>query len=104
MLNEIPWVSGMDAERPGVIPPAVAALDTLPGDLRGDELLRISAGEEIPGLAEELAVPLPPPRKEKRSALVGDQSAAGAAPSQSQPAQPPGAVSGPDRSKGGRPG
>jgi hypothetical protein len=99
-LEEIAWVSGMDAEQPGAVPPAVAALDTLPGEMSADELLRVSAGEMIPGLAEELAQPLPPPRKEKRPILLGECP--------TSPAPPPGAGSPPagpgaTRSKGNPP-
>jgi len=99
MLNEIPWVGGSDAERPGAVPPAVAAFDALPGELRDHELLRVSAGEEIPGLAEELAVPLPPPRKERRSVLLPDDQP----PPPPPPAGPPRPGPGAGRPKGSRP-
>ncbi len=64
MVEEIPWAVGDDAEKM-LEGTKVGEYDNLPGEMRDDELLRTSAGEDVPGLKEKVSQPLPPPRKRK---------------------------------------
>jgi hypothetical protein len=61
LLGSIPWVLGEDGRKLGA-GKALGRLDALPAELRDDEVLRIAAGESVPGLEEDFPRRLPPPR------------------------------------------
>jgi hypothetical protein len=94
MLEEIPWSYGRKAELLEAENPALAAADHMAVELRDDELRRLAAGEEVPGLEELATFKLPPPRKEKRSILLDELGQAGPASAPAPPAPPrrPGAA------------
>jgi hypothetical protein len=64
LIEEIPWAAGDDAYTV-LKGNKLLEYDDLPGELSADQLMRVAAGEEIPGLKEELAKRLPPPRRAK---------------------------------------
>jgi hypothetical protein len=69
MLNEIPWLTGADAER--AITGPLAEFDAGAGELRDHEVMEVSRGN-IPASTGELAgLVLPPPRP-RASVLMGD--------------------------------
>jgi hypothetical protein len=69
MVDEIPWAVGDHGEKmaEGTL---LGRLDKMPGELRDDEVLRISSGQTVPGLADDFPTKLPPARS-KPSKLLG---------------------------------
>jgi hypothetical protein len=69
MVNEIPWLVG-DQGGKVVKGTILGRLDEMAGELRDDEVLRLSSGESVPGLKIDFPRELPPPRT-KTSRLLG---------------------------------
>lgn len=61
MLENLPFASGDDAQKQ-FAGTEIGALDEGATELRADELMRLSAGEEVEGLEEIRNFELPPPR------------------------------------------
>lgn len=71
MLQEFPWTVGTEGE--ARLPPIVAAFDRGAVELRDEELLMSSAGEEPPGLAALKDLKLPEPSRRTGGARAGEQ-------------------------------
>jgi hypothetical protein len=69
MLDEIPWMTGQDAEK-ATGNTLIGRFDNMASELRDDEVLRIAAGDSVPDLADNFLDKLPPPRKQREAILA----------------------------------
>lgn len=61
-LESIPWMVGDDAD---ILPENIRAYDAAAGELRSDELMRVSAGETLPNEAEIMNLKIPAPTRKR---------------------------------------
>ncbi len=69
MVDEIPWAVGDEGAKASA-GTMLGRMDKMAGELRDDEVLKISSGQTVPGLADDFPDRLPPPKKKESKLLT----------------------------------